>query len=798
MDITLHNFINESEINHLQNFLYSLYKKIPEPFFLQNNILLAFQSFMENEPNVGEMPSSLRFLQRVQELLIIEEQIVLLYRPRIASSRIYSLNIKTLALEEVSIDEFLSIKERLIKAELPFNQRTMKLDFSPFFEEGPSIKDPTEIGEGIKHLNRYLSVHLSQDSDKWCYAVYRFLALHHLQGTSVMVDDKVIPNFQKLKDNLEYALDFLERSEPDISDVKTKLYSQGFLDGWGDTPERIAETMKLLQRTLEQPNEEILEEFMARVPIITSVAAISPHGWFCQSDVLGLPDTGGQVIYILDQVKALEKYLIENLKRSGLDIMPKILIVTRLIPENNGTNSNNPKEKVHDTQNSWIIRVPFRNESGDIVPQWISRFNIWPYLDRFAEDVKLQMHSEFNGEPSLIIGNYSDGNLVATLLSKSFGSIQCNIAHATEKSKYLFSDLYWDKFEEKYNFSIQFIADLLAMNSADIIIASTANEITGTESTVGQYESHQFFTMPGLMNVNKGLNLFSHRFNIISPGVDEKTYFPYKKREKRLLNQTNDLSKLLFEQEHKDVYGTLKSPDLVPIFTLARLDKIKNITGLVEAYGKSQELRKRGNLIIVAGILHKEKSSDEEEKAEIEKMYNLIDKYSLDGHIRWLGMLFPADDVGEIYRIIADKRGFFVQSALFETFGLTVLESMHSGVPVFATCFGGPLEIIEDQTSGFRINPTNVKEMTEIILSFMRKVENSPEYWDEISDNSMKRAQGCFSWSIYCERLIRLSKVYSFWRHYESNSTLRNKRMENYCDLLYNLYLKPRAEKVKN
>ena len=33
----------------------------------------------------------------------------------------------------------------------------------------------------------------------------------------------------------------------------------------------------------------------------------SPHAWFGQSGVLGLPDTGGQVVYILDQVRALER-----------------------------------------------------------------------------------------------------------------------------------------------------------------------------------------------------------------------------------------------------------------------------------------------------------------------------------------------------------------------------------------------------------------------------------------------------------------------------------------------------------
>ena len=47
--------------------------------------------------------------------------------------------------------------------------------------------------------------------------------------------------------------------------------------------------------------------------------------------------------------------------------------------------------------------------------------------------------------------------------------------------------------------------------------------------------------------------------------------------------------------------------------------------------------------------------------------------------------------VGELYRYIADKCCIFVQQAGFEAFRLTVIEAMASGLPTFATCYGGPL-----------------------------------------------------------------------------------------------------------
>ena len=43
---------------------------------------------------------------------------------------------------------------------------------------------------------------------------------------------------------------------------------------------------------------------------------------------------------------------------------------------------------------------------------------------------------QLGGKPALIIGNYSDGNLVSSLLSHYLNTTQCTIAHALEKTKY--------------------------------------------------------------------------------------------------------------------------------------------------------------------------------------------------------------------------------------------------------------------------------------------------------------------------------------------------------------------------
>jgi sucrose synthase len=69
----------------------------------------------------------------------------------------------------------------------------------------------------------------------------------------------------------------------------------GFEKGWGSTAERVKETIRILSEALQAPDPEKLELLFSRLPTNFNIVIFSPHGYFGQSDVLGLPDTGGQV-----------------------------------------------------------------------------------------------------------------------------------------------------------------------------------------------------------------------------------------------------------------------------------------------------------------------------------------------------------------------------------------------------------------------------------------------------------------------------------------------------------------------
>jgi sucrose synthase len=53
--------------------------------------------------------------------------------------------------------------------------------------------------------------------------------------------------------------------------------------------------MRMLSESLQAPEPVKLELLFSRIPNVFNIVIFSPHGYFGQSDVLGLPDTGGQV-----------------------------------------------------------------------------------------------------------------------------------------------------------------------------------------------------------------------------------------------------------------------------------------------------------------------------------------------------------------------------------------------------------------------------------------------------------------------------------------------------------------------
>ncbi|KAL3727281.1 hypothetical protein ACJRO7_032075 [Eucalyptus globulus] len=652
----------------------------------------------------------LALLVCISEAIVLPPWIALAVRPRPGVWEYIRVNIHALVVEELQVLEFLHFKEELVDGNLNGNF-VLELDFEPFTAQFPHPTLSKSIGNGVEFLNRHLSAKFFHDKES-LHPLLEFLQVHCYTEKNMMVNTR-IQNVFSLQHVLRKAEEYLSALKPErpYSQFEHKFQEIGLERGWGDTAERVL---------------EMIENFLGRIPMVFNVVIMLPHGYFAQDDVLGYPDTGGQVVYILDQVRALESEMLHRIKRQGLDITPRILIVTRLLPAAVGTTCNQ------------------RLEKKGMVRKWISRFEVWPYLETYTEDFANEIAGELQGKPDLIIGdvsnpvfgnptiptigNYNDGNIVASLLAHKLGVTQCMIAHALEKTKYLESDIYWKKFEENYHFSLV-----------------------------------------------HGIDVFDPKFNIMSPRVDMSIYFSYMKEKRRLKSFHTEIEELFSDVENKEHLCILKDRNKPILFTMARLDRVKNLTGLVKWYGKNTRLRELVNLVVVGGDQRKE-SKDLEEQAEMKKMYGLIETYIFNGQFMWISSQMNRVRNGELYRYICDMRGAFVQPALYEAFGLTVVEAMTCGLPTFATCKGGPTEIIVHGKFGFRIDPYHGDQAAEILMDFFKK----------------------YTWKIYSERLLRerllnLTTVYSFWKHVSNLDGLESRR---YLEMFYVLKYRKLAESV--
>jgi sucrose-phosphate synthase len=163
-------------------------------------------------------------------------------------------------------------------------------------------------------------------------------------------------------------------------------------------------------------------------------------------------------------------------------------------------------------------------------------------------------------------------------------------------------------------------------------------------------------------------------------------------------------------QRHADLAATtlvdrlgemVDRPALPIILAIARPVAKKNLAALVRAYAADPDLQGCANLVILAG--QDDGRSSAEEQAVRRELQRLCDTPALRRRVA-LPPRHEEADVAALYRRAA-QGGVFVNPALHEPFGLTLIEAAEAGVPVVATCHGGPTEIVAAIGHGLLIDP---------------------------------------------------------------------------------------------
>ena len=187
------------------------------------------------------------------------------------------------------------------------------------------------------------------------------------------------------------------------------------------------------------------------------------------------------------------------------------------------------------------------------------------------------------------------------------------------------------------------------------------------------------------------------------------------------------------------------------LLAISRAVRRKNIPSLVEAYGRSEKLKRKTNLILILGCRDNTSKLDPQQKDVFQKIFEMIDKYNLYGKVAYPKKHTPVD-IPAFYRWAASRAGLFVNPALTEPFGLTLLEASSCGLPIVSTDDGGPKEIYSKCDNGLLVNVTDINKLR---TALEKGISNSPQ-WKSWSKNGIEGVHRHFSWSTHVRNYLSI------------------------------------------
>ena len=430
---------------------------------------------------------------------------------------------------------------------------------------------------------------------------------------------------------------------------------------------------------------------------------VSVHGLIRGSDLeLGRDaDTGGQTKYVVDLARSL----------AMSDAVERVDLVTRRLDD--PTVSDDYGRAIDQlSDKARIVRI----EAGP--PAYLPKEQLWDHLDSFMDNLASWLNEEPR-TPDFVHSHYADAGYVGVRLAHLLGVPLIHTGHSLGRDKrkrLLARGLSGETIEHTYNITRRIDAEEEILANADLVVTSTHNEIDEQYGLYNYYEPA--------------------RMSVIPPGTDLTQFHPPRQQERFPFTE--------------QVERFLSAPDKPLILALSRPDERKNITTLIEAYGESRALRQTANLLIIAGNRDDIRDLEAGAQRVLTEILLLVDAYDLYGQVA-IPKSHRADQVPEIYRMVAAGRGIFINPALTEPFGLTLLEAAASGLPVVATENGGPVDIIGNCRNGELIDPVDKVAITKALLKLLR----NQAAWSMASRNGIIGVNRYYSWQAHAETYLK-------------------------------------------
>lgn len=433
------------------------------------------------------------------------------------------------------------------------------------------------------------------------------------------------------------------------------------------------------------------------------ISLISLHGLIrAEEPQLGYDaDTGGQIKYVLELARELAEQPqvreVELLTRQILD--PKLDDAYARLEE-------------PICENAKIVRVPFGPK------RYLRKESLWPYLEMFVD--QCLVHFRRTSLPDILHGHYADAGLVGAQLAQLLHIPYIFTGHSlgrVKRQRFSLGKASAESLEKRFKFTQRIEAEEIALETASMVVTSTNQEIEQ------QYELYDHYQ--------------PSRMEVIPPGVDLTRFMP----------ATEDFQRPAIA-DGIDIF--LREPEKPMILAMARPDDRKNLETLVEVFGNSPELQRLANLVLVMGTREDLRDLPKAQQQVINNVLHLIDRHNLYGKVAYPKKHAP-DDVPELYRYATTKRGVFVNPALTEPFGLTLLEAGATGLPIVATNDGGPRDIIANCGNGLLIDPLDHDGIEKAILRTLTE----PDQWDTWSKSGIEGTRKHYSWGNHARRYLR-------------------------------------------
>lgn len=415
-------------------------------------------------------------------------------------------------------------------------------------------------------------------------------------------------------------------------------------------------------------------------------------------------DTGGQTTYVLELVRRLAlRPEVERLE-----------VVTRLIRDRRvSTDYGQAWESLG--PGAAIHRLPFGPS------RYLRKELLWPHLDELADALTEHLRVQ-ERLPQWIHAHYADAGYVGALLRRRLGIPLVFTGHSLgrEKRRLLIdAGLDPDQIEERYALARRIDAEELALAHSNLVVTSTRQELEVQYARYGCFQAEQAAVIP--------------------PGVDGRQFFPPQ------VDQDEPAIARL-------IGPFLRDPARPPVLAICRADHRKNIPALVEVFGRSERLRRHHNLVLYLGCRSDTRLLETQQRELFQQVFELVDRFDLYGQVAYPKQ-HERHHIPSIYRWASRLGGVFVNPALTEPFGLTLLEAAACGVPVVATDDGGPQDILARCQNGLLVDASDLDALQQALEESLA----NPERWRRWRDNGVKAVRCCFSWDAHVNHYLRVA-----------------------------------------